>query len=237
MAEKPLTREAAEAKQPELEEKAASSLPPAGHQRREDMLKRQDILQAEAERIASQMQAGTVDPRNLEIANEIASRTQYLSVTNADPAFVYGWVSKNRHGQHVQAMKQYGWITVQGDDPEALELKGTDRGMGTMPGTTRELGDVVLMKIPRERYVVLKALEVAKTRQLQKASTAALLDLADKHRKDGFIVRPFRMEDPDGDLSGPEIKPRRFTSKKKAMEMIDNALRDGTVPGMEITKQ
>jgi hypothetical protein len=236
MAEKKVTREAAEANQPALEEQAAKELPAAGYQRREDMLRRQDQLQAEAERIASQMQAGTVDPSKLAIANEIASKTQYLSVSDADPAFVYGWVSKNRHSQHVMAMKQLGWVTVQGDDPEALELKGTANGMGTSAGTTRELGDVVLMKIPRERYVVLRALEVAKNRRLQKASTSALLELGDKYRDKGIIVRPYRMEDPDGDLSGPEIKPRRFTSKQKAMEMIDTVLRDGTVPGMEITK-
>lgn len=237
MAEKKMTRETAEANQDKLVEEVEASLPPSGYQRREDMLKQQDRLQAEAERIASQMQSGTVDPRNLEIANEIASKTQFLTVSNADPTFVYGWVSKNRHSQHLQAMKQFGWVTVQGDDPEAVELKGTGLGGGTSPGTTRELGDVVLMKIPRERYLVLKALEVQKTRNLQKASTATLLDMGDKYRGKGIVVRPFGMEDPDGDLSGPPIRPRRFTSKDKAMKMVDEHLRSGTVPGMEITKQ
>lgn len=211
-------------------------LPVKGYRSREDELRRQDDLQAEAERIASQMQAGTVDPSKLEIANEIASRTQFLSVSDADPAFVYGWVSRNRHGQHVQSMKQLGWIVVQGDDREAIELKGTQGGQGTMPGTTRELGDVLLMKIPREKYVVLKALEVAQTRQLQKASTANLVEMRDKYRDKGVIVRPFGMDDPDGDLSGPEIKPQRFTSRKGALQMIDRQLRDGSVAGMEITK-
>lgn len=214
----------------ELEAKAQAK----GYLSREQQLRRQDELQAEAERIASQMQSGTIDASKLEIANEIASQTQLLNVSNADPAFVYAWVSKNRHGQHIQALRNMGWITVQGEDPEALELKG-GAGTGT-PDTTRQLGDVILMKIPHERYVVLRSMEIAHTRQQQKASTSALLELGDKYKKSGIIVRPYRMEDPDGDLSGPPITSKRFTSKSGAMNMVDKALRDGSVPGMEITR-
>jgi len=234
MAAKTITKEQAEAQSDVLEQAAEESLPARGHARREEELRRQDRLQAEAERIAAQIQAGTVDPRQLDIVNDIANKTQYLSVSNPDPAFVYGWMSKNRHGQHVQAMRQLGWTTVQGDDPECIELKGTLGG--TSPGTTRELGDVILMKIPRERYLVIKALEIAKQRNLQKASTSALYEMGEKYRNKGIIVRPFRMEDPDGDLSGPEMKPRRFTSKEKAMQMMSDHLKSGTVPGMEINQ-
>jgi hypothetical protein len=234
MAENKLTKQEADKRASELEEKAAQELPERGYLSKEVQLKRQDELQKEAERIASQMQSGTIDPKKLEIANEIANKTQYLSVSNADPAFVYGWVSRNRHSQHIQAMKQFGWVVVQGDDEEAIELKGTQSGQGGAPGTTRELGDVVLMKIPKDRYVVLKALEVSKTRQLQKASTSALLELGNKHRDKGIIIRPYRMDDPEGDLSGPEIKPQRFSNRQNAMRMIDKQLRDGTVEGMVI---
>jgi hypothetical protein len=223
--------EAAEA-QESLEQNVANALPPRGYLRHEELARRQDELQREAERVADKMLRGSIDPSQLEIANEIASKTQWMSVSNADPAFVYGWVSKNRHGQHIQAMHRLGWVTVQGEDPEAIELKGTRQG--TSLGTTRELGDVVLMKIPRERYIVLKALEEKRKREVQRASTAGLIELAGQYRNN-VTVRPYNMEDPYGDLSGPDIRPRNFTSKQGAVRFIQD-LREGTVPGMEINR-
>lgn len=228
---KVITKAEAETIQEKAEVEAAATLPPPGHQRQEQLRRRQDELQAEAERVADRMIRGQIDPSQLEIANEIASKTQWMNVSNADPAFVYGWVSTNRHGQHIQAMTRYGWIIVSGDDPEAIELKGTHAG--TSPGTTRELGDVVLMKIPKERYIVLKALEEKRKHDIQRASTAGLVELGDKYKKKGFIVRAHNMPDPHGDLSGPDIRPRAFTSKAGAQRFIQD-LRDGTVPGMEI---
>lgn len=230
---KVVSKAAAEETQEAVEKEAAESLPPPGHMRHEELRRRQDELQKEAERVASQMIRGTVDPKKLEIANEIASKTQWMSVSKADPAFVYGWVSKNRHSQHIQAMHRLGWITVQGDDPEAEELKGTMQG--TSPGTTRELGDVVLMKIPKERYIVLKALEEKHKLDVQRASTAGLVELGSKYKKQGVIVRAHNMPDPHGDLSGPDIRPRAFTSKAGARRFVQD-LRDGTVPGMEINQ-
>ena len=232
VAKKVLTEAQAEEAQAKLEEQAEAGLPEPGYMRHETLRRRQDELQAESERLADQMIRGTVDPKKLEIANEIASKTQWMTVSNADPAFVYGWVSKNRYGQHVQSMHRMGWVTVQGDDPEAIELKGSHGG--TSPGTTRELGDVVLMKVPKERYIVLKALEEKRKREVQRASTAGLVELAGKYRKN-VKLSAYRMEDPHGDLSGPEIRPRTFTSKMGAQRFVQD-LRDGTVPGMEINQ-
>lgn len=229
---KVLTESEATEAQESLEQNAAATLPPKGFLRHEELARRQDELQREAERVADKMIRGSIDPSQLEIANEIASKTQWMSVSNADPAFVYGWVSKNRHGQHIQAMHRLGWTTVQGEDPEAIELKGTR--MGTSLGTTRELGDVILMKIPRERYIVLKALEEKRKRDVQRASTAGLIELAGQYR-DNVKISPYRMDDPHGDMSGPDIRPRNFTSKQGAVRFIQD-IREGTLPGMEINR-
>ena len=123
-------------------EAAAGELPPAGDERREVLKKREETLEEKAEKMAAQMMMGTIDPKHLEIAREIAAKTQYLDVSNKVPGRVYRWISTNRSGQHVQIAKNLGWVVVQGDDQEAIEL------IDQTPGTTRELGDVILMWMP-----------------------------------------------------------------------------------------
>jgi hypothetical protein len=200
-----------------------ATLPEPGHERREALKQREESLQEQIDRMSRQMLSGTLDAKALEVVNEIASKTQYLTVSSARPDYVYAWVSKNRHMQHIQALKPLGWEVVQGEDPEALELKGQDAS------TTRQLGDVILMRIKRDRYIVIKAQEQAKTRQIQRASASGLIELGNQHRSKGFIVKPYLM---DG-FEGPEIQPR-VLSRKQAMKMVDKALRTGTVPGMQV---
>lgn len=217
------------------EEAAQAELPPPGHERRESLKRREESLQEEIDRVASQMLSGQVDAKKLEIVNEIANQTQYLTVSNPQPGFEYGWVSKNRSGQHIQMAKAIGWEVVQGSDKEAVELKGSSRSQsGGEPDTTRQLGDVILMRIPRERFIVLQAKALADTKRKQRASAATLLEMGDKYRGRGIIVKPYMMADDDGDLGGPEIKPMRFSSRQQAVKEIDRRLRDGTIPGMTV---
>lgn len=192
-----------------------------GYKREEAKKRREDTLQEEIDRMTKRMLSGTIDTKSLEIVNEIAQKTQYLSVSNPQPGYVYAWISTNQHGHHVQALKPLGWEVVQGKDPEALELKG-EKG-----GTTRELVDVLLMRIKRDRYIVLKAREQAKTRQDQRASASTLVQMGEQYRGKGIIVRPHGM----ADFDGPEITPR-VLSRKQALKMVDKALRQGTVPGL-----
>jgi hypothetical protein len=204
---------------------AEAELPEPGHERREALKRREDTLQAEIDAMAHKMLSGQIDPKSLEIVNEIAQKTQFLSVSNAQPGYVYAWVSKNQHGHHIQELKPLGWEVVQGKDPEALELKGQDGG------TTRQLADVILMRIERERYIVLKAKEQAQTRQIQRSSASTLLQMGEQYEGRGIIVKPWGMNS----FEGPEIAPRRL-SRKQAMKMVDQALRHGTVPGMHVQR-
>lgn len=210
--------------QAELEAQAAAELPEAGHERREVLKRRQETLEEQIARLSDKMLRGTIDAKELEICNEIASKTQYLAVSGARPDYVYGWISTNRYGQHVQAAKAQGWEVVQGDDDEALELKGMDGG------TTRQLGDVILMKIKKDIYIVLKAQEQAKTRRIQQNSAGTLAEMGDRYRDHGFSVKPYRMDS----LQGPEVRPGRISTRHAAMQQLDTHLRNGSVPGMEI---
>lgn len=210
--------------QEELLEQAVAELPEPGHERREVLKRRQATLEEQIARLSEKMLRGTIDAKELEICNELASKTQYLSVSGAKSEYVYGWISKNRHGQHIQAAKAQGWETVQGDDPEAVELKGMDGS------TTRQLGDVILMRIKKDIYIVLKAQEQTKTRRIQQNSASTLVDMGEKYRNRGFSVRPFGMDS----FEGPEIRSNRISSHGTAIQQLDAHLRAGTVPGMEI---
>lgn len=206
---------------------AHAELPAPGHKRREFMKERLARLQEAAQRMATEMQRGTIDPQKLEILNEIAGRVEYLDVSNARDGRVYTWVSTNRHGQHVQEMKGFGFQVVQGDDPEAKEL------MDSGGATTRRLGDVILMWCPEELYVALKAKKIVDQRKMEQSSAANLRELVDKNRSRGFSIRPFGMNT----LEGPDIEVGRFSNKQMhdaAVKMLDGHLRDGTVPGMVV---
>lgn len=208
----------------QLARQADQELPEPGHARREAQKRRQETLEQQIARLADKMLSGEIDEKELEICNEIASKTQYLAVHGAKPDYVYGWVSTNRHSQHVQAAKAQGWEVVQGDDPEALELKGMDGG------TTRRLGDVLLMRIKKDVYIVIKAQEQLKTKRVQQASASTLVEMGMKYRDQGFSVRPYQMDS----FAGPEIRPHRLSTQGSALEQMDAALRAGTVPGLEI---
>lgn len=210
--------------QEELAEQAAAELPEAGHERREVLKRREATLEEQIARLSQKMMSGAIDAKELEICNELASKTQYLSVNGAQSDYVYGWVSKNRHGQHIQAAKSQGWEIVQGDDPEALELKGMDGS------TTRQLGDVILMKIKKDIYIVLKAQEQVKAKRIQQNSAGNLIEMGNKYRHLGFNVKPHQM----ATLEGPDVRPKPMSSKRGVSSQMDAALRNGTVPGMEI---
>ncbi len=204
---------------------AADQLPAPGYQRQETLRERQGRLQEAAQRMADQIQRGTIDPSKLQILNEIASRVHYLDVSNPQPGRSYVWVSTNRSGQHVQKMKALGFQTIQGDEPEATELQGT------AGDTTRRLGDVVLMWAPEELVIALKAQQIVHQRKVESASTANLIELGDKYRGKGLIVSPYGMDT----MQGPPIEVGRFSqsqARKAATGLVDQALREGTIPGL-----
>lgn len=220
---------------------AHANLPPPGYQRDEYLRKQDDRLQREVERTAAQMIMGTLDPSKLQIENEIRNRTRYLHVSNMQPGFKYAWISKNNHMSHIRRLQQVGWQTVQGDDPEAMELIGTGgpgSGAGS-PDTTRQLGDVILMRIPLEIYTMIRAMEHARTIQLQHASASNLIALVDKYKGYGFSLRNDPRTGDHEHIGGPSVRPQPFTEHPHAvgarrhagMAALDRHLRQGMPRG------
>ena len=221
-----------------------AQLPPPGYARQEQMRIDANKRYMEAEAIADRIMTGSIDVSALQRENDIANNTQYLRVSNPQPGWVYRWVSKNRYGQHIQKAKMMGWLVVQGNDPEAIELKGGGmHGMGVgSPGTTRELGDVMLLKIPHEKWIVLQALAIARQRKIQQASSANLVELASKY-SNVMTLHTWRMQ---GGFDGPEVrshalgrrplnaqggsKPDERSAYPQNLAELEASLRHGTTP-------
>lgn len=227
----------------EMAREAHAELPPPGDARREALRAREESLQERIEKIGQSIVLNNIDPQVLARINEIQARTQYLDVSNRQPGYVYGWQTKNRWQDHRARAEAIGWEVVQGDDPEAIELKGTDgiaAGTGT-PDTTRQLGDVILMRIKEEYYLAQKGREHARTLQMQVASASTLLSMAAPYMDRGIMVKadPRAAHAMGADLM-PRVRPRRFSSKRAQMlglwnqHHFDQAIREGTLPGLEI---
>lgn len=240
----PMVRNDETERMEELAEQAHAELPPPGDARRETLKQREESLQARIEKVGQSIVMNNIDPKMLEIIREIQARTAYLSVSKKRPGYVYAWVSKNNFSNHQSRLEAVGYEKVQGDDEEAMELKGTSgiaAGTGA-PDTTRQLGDVILMRIKEEYYIAQKAREHARTLAMQVASASTLIQMAAPYRDRGIIVGPSAnaAHTMGANLQGPQIRPRRFSSKRAQMlglwndHHFDQAIRDGALPGMEI---
>lgn len=224
-----------------LAEAAHAELPPPGHARNEALRQREETLQQRIEKIGQSIVLNNIDPKYLQIIREIQARTSYLTVSNKKPGFIYAWVTKNNWNNHRSRLEAVGYEVVQGDDPEALELKGTGgiaAGTGA-PDTTRQLGDVILMRIKEEYYIAQKAREHARTLAMQVASASTLLTMARPYMNRGITVGT-QVQGMGDQLQGPRIRPRTFSSRRAQMlgllddHHFDQAIREGSIPGMEM---
>lgn len=229
--------------QEELAEQAHAELPPPGYARDEQQRYNIDELQRQAEELVAKHHQGTIDLSKLAMQNEFMMANKYLRVSNPQPGFVYRWTSKNRFSQHIQQARSEGWEVVQGDMPEAVELKGGGiPGMGS-PGTTRELNDVILMRMPHDKWIVIKSLRILRQQKIQQASSANLIEMAGKY-SNVMTLHAWKMPNPDGQFTGPEIRshalgrrplgqsggstPEERSAYPQNLAELEDALRGGT---------
>ena len=136
-----------------------STLKPAGHARREQLRNRSEALQAQADAAVKELEIYGVDPKKLKAEPEILKHmnpANYMfEVTNPVEGKVYYW-ERDDHSM-IAARKAVargtlgaghpGWEVVTGDMPECADLKHVDG--------SRKIGDVVLMRIDIESYVLI----------------------------------------------------------------------------------
>lgn len=201
---------------------------PAGDDRRDAEARAADDLAEQAE--ARSADVGTISPQALKIENEIAQHFNELEVTESQPEYEYCWVNAGHHGRFVKAKLSERvklgdtivpvWEVVQGDMPEALELRGL------MADTTRRLGDVILMRAKRDAFLRVKQLREARRQALQNGTTSELEELGRQYRHRGVVIRT------DFGPDQLEQMGRRAMVRQQAHQMLDGMIRSGTVPGL-----
>lgn len=201
---------------------------PAGDERREAEARSADDLAERAE--TRGVEGGAIDPKAFKIDREIASRFNELEVTNAQPEYEYCWVNAGHAGRFIKAKLSERvrmgqsivpvWEVVQGEMPEAIELRGM------MADTTRRLGDVVLMRAKKDVFLRVKQLRQAHLQAMQNGTTTELQELGERYRHRGVVIRTSFAEDQ------LEVMGRRAMARQQAHQILDGMMRDGTVPGL-----
>ena len=200
-------------------EQGITDLPSAGDERRDVLAQRGDALEEKAETLSQDR--GRIDPSKLRVENELAQHFNELDVSNQDPAYVYKWVQAGFYGRFIKAELSKHWEVVQGDMPEAIELKG----MGA--DTTRRLGDVILMRCRKDIFKRLMRQEEAHRRAVESGVTSEVEELGRRYEKYGLIVHT-------GEGLSPALLKRMQTSaaaKQVVGKQVDQLIRDGRMPG------
>jgi hypothetical protein len=156
----------------------ATTLPPNGDARREELKRRSDALRQAADEMAAAAGIESIDPSKLQPENEIAQHfnpaTHMLDVSKRQPGYEYRWESANPrlNGVAITMAKNLGWELVVGNDPEAREHREVDG--------TRRVGDAILMRIRTERYVSLQARQRRINLARSEGIDVAVLEQAEK---------------------------------------------------------
>jgi len=203
-------------------------LPPPGDKRREVVAKRKDNLEERLARIEEEMGLDNsgglhVEISRLHIANEIASKFDYLKVTNARPEFAYYWGNWSAaHGIDITAHQVDGWVVVAGDDPECTHCRDE---LGR-----RKIGDVILMRIPLDRCLELRQLDRLKRRMKSEGIDGALKEMGERGAKRGVILHdsltPYQRQRAMAKAQAKQIAGQRMTSM----------LRTGRVRGLAASR-
>lgn len=216
-----------------------SELPPPGDARREELKKRQDMLNQFAEELAQKEETGAVDPKKLEVDRELAQhfdkrQMSMLYVSNRQPGWEYTWQNDvSQAGLQVIMKKTDGWEVVCGNDPEAMERRD-ERGY-------RRVGDCILMKIPTDRKKTLDERDRIRRERFERGSAAELEYLGRKMHDRGLHVhtpefstleesayrrRGFSQEQIASD-------PRRRMVQRQAREVLGEMSRE-RIPGVPL---
>jgi hypothetical protein len=193
------------------------ALPPAGHQRDEELRRRTDTLQQAAEERADALGAHGFNPDVLAPDREILADFDGFEVSSRQPGFEYKWVPFDNpvanKGLMVAQAQTQGWQVVCGDMPEAKEKE--------IVGGMRKIGDTVLMRIPIERAEAIRARERQVYNAQHESAHSSLIELG---KRRGITVKPI------GEV-GPWMSQMsaRDRGAQAAKQKYEQGLREGTL--------
>jgi hypothetical protein len=202
-------------------------LPPPGYQRDEALARRSDDLAERAETEGPEVYG--IDPNKVAPDREILYKSidqQMVEVSNKQPGWMYAWIYYGLNGQMIWAKKALGWQVVTGSDKECSEYKEADG--------TRRIGDTLLMKIPKERWLELEE-RAAKRRDEQYLGIKARLQ--ELSEKSGIKVHEDISKVDIGGRNLADVMERKAHAQELATQHIDKKLREGDIPGMPSPKK
>lgn len=213
------------------------NLPPAGHKRTEELAKRKDELEEQAEtqyadRGAIPKDCDALNPeRNREIQHNI--RKGYLDIGSNDPRYKTKWVNYvHQNSEKVWQAKAQGWqVATVMEFPEAKDLSRED--------STIRVGDVMLLFIPIEQYQQIEQQEQMKALKQQYGIESELHDLVNRTNRakggDYFAASsPALGETGHVSSSTREMMTRRNAAQKSVLNHLGNKMKEGTIPGVPI---
>lgn len=216
------------------QQESYDELPDPGYSRDEELKRRTDNLTEQAETLSSEREVyGMGGTEAFEPDPEILRHFEQgnLPVSNASKAYRYCWVQRdpnNRYGNiHVMRKKVQGWELVVHDMPEAKEHKFVDG--------TRVVGDVVLMRIRLDRWLLLERQAIRRRNRRVQRNYDDIHNEADRvnSKAGGRLVDVVENAD--------EETLQRLQRKSDAIKMTeqytDKLIREGKMPGVHAPGQ
>ncbi|HDZ26658.1 hypothetical protein LCGC14_0690100 [marine sediment metagenome] len=210
------------------------NLPPPGDERQEVLKKRTDQLEEQIDQKSNESFA--VDPSKMEPDNEILNDIDkgFLYPPCADPKFEYAWTQCKHPVDHPSRMVEirlaekikvngewkHPWSVVMGNDPDA-------KGFKVSAENTCTIGDVLLMRCRKDHYALLELAKRRKSLERQYGTDSSLVEVAlSCNAAGGEAAYNKYKNDANFSLFGNEFKMK-----------LDNALRTGNLPGMQINRR
>jgi len=188
---------------------------------------------AHIEQVADEISAATsmtaIDPKKLGVNPDILRKLGHgrgFKVTNPQPGYRYACGRYRPDTRDVEAKKALGYEVVMDDDPENKDIaERYDPVTGTAIGR-RIIGDVILMRVPLERW---KEIQRADQYIRWKNQVAVGLNVQEEASKVGAKLKGLSQRD-----------QRRFLNRKLARNLAREKLHDqvmaGIVPGLPVSE-
>lgn len=138
----------------------AATLPPAGYGRQEALRLRQARLDRAIEEASQMKLLGRLDPSMLTPQPYFQHHFDEMSVPHGDfETYEYLWVETSHRGHHVDLARRAGYEPVRQTDPDGKDF------MQYSPEGYPLVGSTVLFRIPLERYIDLRAAQLAEYKE------------------------------------------------------------------------
>lgn len=203
-----------------------TGLPAAGFERDEELREREDVLQEAAEVVGEKRGIESIDPEKLKVDRDIQRAFEegdFIDISGALENYEYCWVYFGLNGQWIWKKKKLMWEVVSGNMSEAREYMASDG--------TRRVGDVLLMRVKKEVKEALDAREEVVRKRRELGVEGELRELGDKHQGKGFQVHIGEDSTFASGRGMMEVMEKRAATKM-GMQVVDEQLRKGDVPGM-----